>query len=461
MTCAARGNRRPNPCHHQTRCTQQLSSPWTQTHRHPPPPVIWPDLAPTRANLSSTLGLIEPLQSMDDDSYYGCSHRHKRTRNHMDGERSSSSWSSSPFLRVRSTSEESSSNPRPPQRRLPEFDRLTGIELPRIHRERYAGDGMDFRRPVASTSRNADMDVIDLTADDAGPSRPPEPIETASIRASRPPRYHREIIDVEHLDDVPGQSSSYRPENTSQVPASPDVEFVSARTIDPPRRHLPNPNLRHADIDLTDDNMLRALGRHEHDERDDPFRTGALDLAYGRRMGNIMRMESLRQGFVGALAGGELWRVMGMGGAVRAPELRTGGRPRNIIQFAAPDLNFAAVGFDMGLERERPPPPPPTYKKPDPAPKGFTRSPVEDEILICPNCKDELCTGDSDLKKQVWLVKGCGHVYCGECTTHRQLKGRKTKSRSTDNLPPAFKTCVAEGCDKKVHHKTSMIQVYL
>ncbi|KAF2490085.1 hypothetical protein BU16DRAFT_169855 [Lophium mytilinum] len=398
---------------------------------------------------------------MDDDSFYGCSHRHKRTRNHMDGERPSSSWSSSPFLRVRSTSEESSSSPRPPQRRLPGLEGLTGIEFPRIPRQRYAGDGLDFRRPVASTSRNTDMDVIDLTADDAGPSRPPEPIETASIRASRPPRYHREIIDIEDLDDVPGQTSSHRPENTAQGPESPDVEFISARTIDPPRRPPPNPNHYHADIDLTDDDdFLRALEHPHHDERANPFTAGAIELVQ-RRMGNMMRLEGFRQGFVGA-GGAELRRVLGIGGAARGPQLRTARRQGNVVQFAAPELNFAAVGFDLGVDRERPPPPPPpTYKKPDPAPKGFTRSPVEDEVLICPNCRDELCTGDSDLKKQAWIVKGCGHVYCGECTEHRQLKGRKTKSRSIENLPPAFKTCVVEGCDKKVVSKTSMIQVYL
>jgi hypothetical protein len=266
---------------------------------------------------------------------------------------------------------------------------------------------MDFRRPIASNT------VIDLTEDDAGPSRPPQPAETIeTTRASRPPRFHREIIDIEE-EPEPAQPSLRAPARPVRAPDSPEVEFISARTIDPPRRPPPNPNPFHGnhEIDLTDDDFYLAFEEHHHGRHGHPLeRRAALDVAVGQQMDIMMRTEQMRQRLFG---GGGLQRLMGLGGA-REPELRrqAPGRPREntIIQFAAPELNFAAVGFDLGFERERPDPPAPTYKKPDAASEGFTRSPEEDEVLICPNCTDELCSGTTDLKKQVWIVKGCGHV---------------------------------------------------
>ena len=78
--------------------------------------------------------------------------------------------------------------------------------------------------------------------------------------------------------------------------------------------------------------------------------------------------------------------------------------------FVAPNLNFGMVGFDLGYGGDRPEPPPPTYEAPPPAPEGFTRSPEEDDVLVCPNCDSELCKGDDDVKKQVWIAKQCVHV---------------------------------------------------
>jgi hypothetical protein len=80
-----------------------------------------------------------------------------------------------------------------------------------------------------------------------------------------------------------------------------------------------------------------------------------------------------------------------------------------------PDLDFRFAGFDMGFDmgdhpHDRADTASPPVIPPSAAPEGFTRSPAEGDDLVCPNCDDELCTGDSDLKKQVWIVKGCGHV---------------------------------------------------
>jgi hypothetical protein len=128
----------------------------------------------------------------------------------------------------------------------------------------------------------------------------------------------------------------------------------------------------------------------------------------------------------------------------------------------APVLDFDATGFDLVNPRAREAPaPPPTYNAPPKAPEGFTRSPEEEGgALICPNCEEELCVGSDDTKRQVWIVKGCGHVYCGECTANRSAKrSAKGKERPANTNP--FKVCVVDGCDKNVSNKKSMIQVFL
>ena len=69
------------------------------------------------------------------------------------------------------------------------------------------------------------------------------------------------------------------------------------------------------------------------------------------------------------------------------------------------DYNMAA--FDMGLGGNRPPTP--KYCPPTPAKTGFTRSPGQDEIVVCPNCGNELAQGEG-FKQEVWVIKTCGHV---------------------------------------------------
>lgn len=84
-------------------------------------------------------------------------------------------------------------------------------------------------------------------------------------------------------------------------------------------------------------------------------------------------------------------------------------RPR-----AAPIINigmdYGLVGFDLGFGAAPPRPPTPKYDPPPPAEKGFTRSPEENEEVVCPNCGDELALGSGEVKQQVYVVKSCGHV---------------------------------------------------
>jgi len=124
------------------------------------------------------------------------------------------------------------------------------------------------------------------------------------------------------------------------------------------------------------------------------------------------------------------------------------------------DLDFGAAAFDMGLgEPARPATP--KYEAPPPPEKGFTRSPEEDEEVVCPNCGDELGVSKDETKAQVWVVKGCGHAYCGECATRKALPAsKKGKGRAADpSIPPVIKKCVVVGCEKSVNKQ--WIHVYM
>lgn len=57
-----------------------------------------------------------------------------------------------------------------------------------------------------------------------------------------------------------------------------------------------------------------------------------------------------------------------------------------------------------------PPPAPPA------AQDGFTRTPTDEQMMVCPNCGDELGAGETDEKRSVYFIRGCGHVSC--CLPH-------------------------------------------
>ena len=161
-------------------------------------------------------------------------------------------------------------------------------------------------------------------------------------------------------------------------------------------------------------------------------------------------------------------------------------RQRNVAITAVPgilmEMDYGMVGFDLGLGVVEPPAP--KYEPPPPAEKGFTRSPEEDEEVVCPNCGDELAVGKDETKQQIWVVKSCGHVsvgmhskffcigtskltdfqaYCGECATRVRptSTSKKGKGKAVDPcIPPPLKKCVVVGCEKPATKK-DMIHVYM
>jgi hypothetical protein len=123
----------------------------------------------------------------------------------------------------------------------------------------------------------------------------------------------------------------------------------------------------------------------------------------------VMRQAALQGHFINRGSVG-LYAPVG----TRPPSTRSQNQPgpaapaHSAFQFTTPHLDFSRIGFDLGLDP--PESPNPTYRRPSPAPDGFTRSGQEGDILICPNCERELCSGDTDVRQQVWIIKGCGHV---------------------------------------------------
>lgn len=288
----------------------------------------------------------------------------------------------------------------------------------------YPGDGLDFRRPVTSSN------VIDLTDEDAGPS--------SSARPPRPPRFGRAIM--QDVIDVDAEEARRGP----VAPGSPEVEFVSVRPRDPPSRPSSTPfehiTIDDDEVEFVRENPLPESRRRRSLEFVHAFLSNP-DLrdqvphlrAQVERRANDLRAHAERDHARRAREATER-RITQMFGSMQRRAVRDPRDPipprrrgRNHIHgvFVTPNLDFGAVGFDLGLIHEpevAPAPAPPTYDAPEKAPQGFTRSPQEDDTLICPNCEEELCAGDSEIKRQVWIVKGCGHV----CATWIQIAQQHT-----------------------------------
>ncbi|KAF2011416.1 hypothetical protein BU24DRAFT_466128 [Aaosphaeria arxii CBS 175.79] len=352
-----------------------------------------------------------------------------------EGSSSQQNWGS---LRRLSTSREpsmsaDSSRPQHSGLHLPPLPGLHNMPPERIRR--YPGDGFDFRRPAPlQHTASPQPDFIDLTSDEPGPSARNGHQE---VPVQRPPRFSREIIHIDEEDARPPAPTF----------GSPEIEFLSSRRISPVLRQ-PSPD---DDVEITGSAPVpaerRVMQARQH-----------LDVMVGVFQGLLQNEQFSQRSFAHLRAH---LRNAGRQQPVHPPRRRVGARIH--VGFVPPMMNFDEVGFDLGLGGNAPTPTPPTYDAPPPAPEGFTRTVAEEDTLVCPNCEDELCMGESDLKKQVWINKACGHVYCGECTANRHSSKRSAKGKekaSTSQLK-TFKECVVEGCGKKLAHRSAMIQIFL
>lgn len=84
-----------------------------------------------------------------------------------------------------------------------------------------------------------------------------------------------------------------------------------------------------------------------------------------------------------------------------------------------PLMDYGHAAFDLGvaaefelaqIEQQNPARASPAREALPTARPGFTRSAAEEDLCVCPNCEDELCTGEDEIKRQIFVVKACGHV---------------------------------------------------
>ena len=412
-------------------------------------------------------------ESSSQPNYYTASGQRARTPDAAMRARYSASREST----VQPTDRPTSADPAHPSvggRHLPLPESPTE-DMASVQALRFEGDGFDMRRPVGWQSRAEgqgraeDQHLVEVSdGDDDEPivvDEDGEEITASNERLQLDQRENEEVVDLTE-DDTPmywqpgndqaaqnGHRILSQPRGASRPlnhdalrlprgmagiinldngeeawtvddepvvlePSSPDIQFVSARRLEPANRTPLMPQRNDSDGDDVQFVREQPLSEQERRARQTAARHAELDrviAVLGDHRHDRYRFTHLRDEIDRANA--HIQRAsenMRHGGPVPPPRIRRGNHIRMGIAggggiFVAPNLNFGLVGFDLGYANQ-PEPPPPTYEALPPAPEGFTRCPEEDDILVCPNCDSELCKGDDDVKKQVWIAKQCGHV---------------------------------------------------
>lgn len=244
--------------------------------------------------------------------------------------------------------------------------------------------------PALPTANNAGSATIDLTADDDDDHHDDDDVIHTRTRAlpgingDRPAMAgsgvgtrERPAFGIAHL------AQAMRAQGASQGIFDRFPVLGAANNDDPVARARAHQRL------------ARENAEHTRRHREN------LEMQYAQRLQDEEHARNL-------LDGGRLHGHRQRHEAVRAAALPAG-RAMRVPARLDVRMDFGAVAFDMGLN-EPARPATPKYEAPPPAEKGFTRSPEEDEEVVCPNCGDELAVSEDETKAQVWVVKGCGHV---------------------------------------------------
>ena len=180
------------------------------------------------------------------------------------------------------------------------------------------------------------------------------------------------------------------------IPSTPDVEFVSSR---PRQRHT-----HHRRSDRDDNDEVQVLNHMSSAP------TSGINRAYPRSVTSDNAAERGLSLYLQHLRGQGPRHVEERAeedGGGRATRSSRRNYPSN---FTLPNLNYIAQAFALQPDQEQEQSSEDAIAPLPPAPQGFTMSPEEGDVLTCPNCDEELCTGDKPQKKQVWVIKACGHV---------------------------------------------------
>ncbi|KAB8360810.1 hypothetical protein FH972_024544 [Carpinus fangiana] len=321
------------------------------------------------------------------------------------------------------------------------------------------------RRPAAPARQAPQPFVIDLTEDDGleqAPTRQQDP--QAGLHTSQPRRRsverrdpQPEVIDLDNLgtdwadppppflQPDPNHNQHHQPWRRGRWDREPDLEITGVTF-----RHFHPSSNRHRS-----GNSSRSGSQHAARPNIEPPRTapGAGPLRSIFHTHTPQNLASTYHARVMRHLGGVANHISAM---ARMPDM----------------LDYNRPAFDLGygdFQEMEPHGRPAVRINPPPAAKvGFTRAPVEDEnaVPVCPSCEMELCTGESEVKKQVFAVKGCGHVYCGDCALNRHKTSAKSKGKEPAGLRQqlprnTFSQCVVDGCTQNTKTKASMVQIFL
>ena len=210
----------------------------------------------------------------------------------------------------------------------------------------------------------------------------------------RGPRFANNIIDL--VADSPAHSPR-------QQPSVPDVEFLHSRTLPPPRRH--NHSNLHASANPMEPSIVSPATRAFLENRADPF---GFEHIHQFDVGSILRHSALSESFS--------LRTIHLAQEARRPAIMVFNRPSarpgradvdsstGSSSFGSDMLDTEMSGPEEGSAADT------SYQAPPTPPLGFTRTPAAADVLICPNCDEELCVGDDEVARQVWAIKACGHV---------------------------------------------------
>lgn len=319
----------------------------------------------------------------------------------------------------------------------------TNREPPRNFSSHQAEDsrrGFDFRTPIFSATPPPDNDmasdtepqqglsawtevpqsntnppdVIDLTAETDSPPQPTSSLRTrprvrrrsTPSRARQPrrrgPRYDRDIL-IEYVDllDDDQQGSSRTTDAIADSDENSEVEFLSARTRTPP----PAPPVAER-IDLSNDERA-SMGIVPDFIRMVNQRLGWNTNAW--RTDGLQPPPAAAQEPIRTAAARMIRPLGGFATRFSQPDIHFGvGETVNNMGGMPGPMDYEQQGFQLTNVVQRPQAS--DYKAPDPLPKGFTRIAKDEDVVVCPNCGNELGIGQKLLKRQVWVARACGHV---------------------------------------------------
>ena len=269
---------------------------------------------------------------------------------------------------------------------------------------RWARDGFDYRRPVMS---QPNADFIDLTIDLH------ENAEATERQRTSAPRPQQNVIEIEDGDHASDDSGDGIPNESSfdvghmdglsvdiSSDAESDIELLYSRPRD------------RTQVTIT--NYARPQVNEQRERSDSPviIQTNTRDEVppAEQRAPRTNALTNILAGFAGRHRNIErnIRRAIGMD---FDDFFNTDILDQQTRNFNRPELNFETVGFELQPNNQtQPPPPRPTYEAPPPPGDGFTRSPKEDDTVICPNCDHELGQGNDEIRRQIWVIRSCGHV---------------------------------------------------